>query len=246
MLQSTSVRHRLLESVWWLRLVLVSVPPNSRLFFSARLSSLQNSFPYATCLATTARHLSITLEDTEASVGRRFDHCDGVADLAQSLSTPLLRLHDTAYEIMDSPEEMAADNPAMAVPASQVLSRVSRHDASKPDHHEHDSAVSFQPSEPAGDDTTALKQTISRPTKYDVGWRRVVRNFSPSWFSVTMGTGIVSLLLITIPFQARWLYWLSVIFFCLNVVLFFLAFSISVLRYTLYPRDLDSDDTGRE
>ena len=163
------------------------------------------------------------------------DHCDGVAVLAQNLSTPLLQPHDTAHEIMDSPEEMAADNPAMAVPASQVLSRVSRHDASNPDHHEHDSAVSSQPSDPAGDDTTALKQTISRPTKYDVGWRRVVRNFSPSWFSVTMGTGIVSLLLITIPFQARWLYWLSVIFFCLNVILFSLAFSISVLRYTLYP-----------
>jgi tellurite resistance protein TehA-like permease len=50
-----------------------------------------------------------------------------------------------------------------------------------------------------------------------------------------MGTGIVSLLLITIPFKANWLYWLSVAFFCLNVVLFSAAFSISVVRYTLYP-----------
>jgi tellurite resistance protein TehA-like permease len=68
-----------------------------------------------------------------------------------------------------------------------------------------------------------------------VGWRRVVRNFSPSWFSVTMGTGIVSLLFITIPFKADWLYWLSVVFFALNTVLFFSAFTISILRYTLYP-----------
>jgi tellurite resistance protein TehA-like permease len=50
-----------------------------------------------------------------------------------------------------------------------------------------------------------------------------------------MGTGIVSLLLITIPYQARWLYWLSVIFFVLNTILFSLAFIISFLRYTLYP-----------
>ena len=50
-----------------------------------------------------------------------------------------------------------------------------------------------------------------------------------------MGTGIVSLLFITIPYQARWLYWLSIGFFVLNTILFFLAFTISVLRYTLYP-----------
>lgn len=72
-------------------------------------------------------------------------------------------------------------------------------------------------------------------SKYDRGWRRVVRNFSPSWFSTTMGTGIVSLLLITIPFQAAWLYWLSVVFFVLNAVIFTAAFTISLLRYTLYP-----------
>ena len=52
-----------------------------------------------------------------------------------------------------------------------------------------------------------------------------------------MGTGIVSILLITIPYQdqARWLYWLSIIFFGLNTILFFSAITISVLRYALYP-----------
>jgi tellurite resistance protein TehA-like permease len=50
-----------------------------------------------------------------------------------------------------------------------------------------------------------------------------------------MGTGIVSLLFITIPFKASWLYWLSVIFFGLNTLLFFSALSMSILRYTLYP-----------
>ena len=148
-------------------------------------------------------------------------------------STP--STHNTADESTDTPKSKAADNPAMTVPASQVLSRASRHDPSATDHHDHGSAMLSQPSHPTGYDTTALKQTITRPTKHDVGWRRVVRNFSPSWFSVTMGTGIVSLLFITIPFQARWLYWLSVIFFGLNVILFSLAFGISILRYTLYP-----------
>ncbi|KAL2419939.1 Sulfite efflux pump SSU1 [Exophiala dermatitidis] len=72
-------------------------------------------------------------------------------------------------------------------------------------------------------------------SKYDVGWRRVVRNFSPSWFSVTMGTGAVSLLLGAIPYQADWLYWLAVVFLVLNTILFALALGTSILRYTLYP-----------
>jgi uncharacterized membrane protein YcjF (UPF0283 family) len=67
------------------------------------------------------------------------------------------------------------------------------------------------------------------------GWRRIVTNFTPSWFAVTMGTGIVSILLHDLPYNARWLYWLSVIVFALNVVLFVTFSAISVVRYTLYP-----------
>jgi tellurite resistance protein TehA-like permease len=94
-----------------------------------------------------------------------------------------------------------------------------------------------------------------RPVKYSAGWRRIVRNFSPSyglplqrlsrywfmlikpyrWFAVTMGTGIVSVLMTSIPFDTPVLYYLSIIFFLLNIALFTLAFITSVLRYTLYP-----------
>ena len=74
-----------------------------------------------------------------------------------------------------------------------------------------------------------------RANQAQVGWRKIVRNFSPSWFSVTMGTGIVSLLFIAVPFTADWLYWLAVIFFGLNTLLFTCAFLISLARYTIYP-----------
>jgi tellurite resistance protein TehA-like permease len=50
-----------------------------------------------------------------------------------------------------------------------------------------------------------------------------------------MGTGIVAVLLDSIPFHARWLYYLSIIFFALNALLFALALLISILRYSLYP-----------
>ena len=72
-------------------------------------------------------------------------------------------------------------------------------------------------------------------SRYDKGWRRIVTNFSPSWFSVTMGTGIVSTIFYSIPWKAQWLYYLSIIFFVLNVALFSSAFCISVLRYTMWP-----------
>ena len=116
----------------------------------------------------------------------------------------------------------------MTVPASQTVSRgklqrqVSNRQAAKS-------------SNPSGEQGTVIEKPPQQLTKYDVGWRRVVRNFSPSWFSATMGTGIVSILLITIPFKSRWLYWISVFFFVLNILLFSVASLTSVLRYTLYP-----------
>ena len=52
-----------------------------------------------------------------------------------------------------------------------------------------------------------------------------------------MGTGIVSLLLRALPFptHASTLHTLSVIIFVLNIFLFALIFTISALRYILYP-----------
>lgn len=89
---------------------------------------------------------------------------------------------------------------------------------------------------PSGEEERVLpKGKDARLTKYDVGWRRIVRNFSPSWFSVTMGTGGVAIILFSIPWQAKWLYELSIVVYVLNVCFFAIAFIASVLRYTLYP-----------
>lgn len=95
------------------------------------------------------------------------------------------------------------------------------------------------------------KKRANGPMKYNKGWRRVVRNFSPScvcalnsriqlieiqrWFAATMGTGIVSVLMASVPFDTPVLYYLSIAFFVLNTVLFILASIATVLRYTLYP-----------
>lgn len=55
------------------------------------------------------------------------------------------------------------------------------------------------------------------------------------WFTINMGTGIVSILLHNLPYNGVWLYWISVIFFVLNLALFVLFTFISALRYFAYP-----------
>lgn len=52
---------------------------------------------------------------------------------------------------------------------------------------------------------------------------------------MTMGTGIVAVLMNSIPFKTPVLYYLSIVFFIFNVVLFALASITSILRYALYP-----------
>jgi tellurite resistance protein TehA-like permease len=49
-----------------------------------------------------------------------------------------------------------------------------------------------------------------------------------------MGTGIVSILLFDLPYNARWIYWISVVVYCLNIALFVTFTAISVLRYTIH------------
>ncbi|EED13231.1 MFS transporter, putative [Talaromyces stipitatus ATCC 10500] len=81
-----------------------------------------------------------------------------------------------------------------------------------------------------------VEEPVVPISKHDVGWRRVIRNFTPSWFSVNMGTGIASILLNTLPYNGKWLYYLSIIIFALNVLLFGIFCIMTAMRYILYPR----------
>jgi hypothetical protein len=82
--------------------------------------------------------------------------------------------------------------------------------------------------------TNDVTTVHSRQNRNQHGWRRIVLNFTPSWFSVTMGTGIASILLHNLPYNGIWLYWISVAIFALNVVLFSLFTAISIARYTIF------------
>ncbi|CAO1619964.1 unnamed protein product [Sympodiomycopsis kandeliae] len=75
---------------------------------------------------------------------------------------------------------------------------------------------------------TRLKRTKAELT-------RITLNFTPSWFSICMGTGIVSILLYTLPYQFKGLQIIADIIFALNVFLFLLFLAISIARYTIWP-----------
>lgn len=65
--------------------------------------------------------------------------------------------------------------------------------------------------------------------------RRITLHFTPSWFSVNMGTGITSILLHQLPYQFSGLGIISNVVFGLNVVLFVAFLGISIARYTIWP-----------
>ncbi|KAI0305693.1 voltage-dependent anion channel [Multifurca ochricompacta] len=64
-----------------------------------------------------------------------------------------------------------------------------------------------------------------------------IRHFAPAWFAVNMGTGAVSILFAAFPYgnETDALNAISAAFFVLNLILFFIFTTISIMRYTLFP-----------
>ena len=68
------------------------------------------------------------------------------------------------------------------------------------------------------------------------GWLGLaIIGFAPSWFSVTMGTGIMSTLIHQAPHQFKGMAHIGTALYILNCGLFILFLGISCVRYTKYP-----------
>ncbi|KAI7906383.1 voltage-dependent anion channel [Cokeromyces recurvatus] len=63
----------------------------------------------------------------------------------------------------------------------------------------------------------------------------IIQNFTPAWFSVNMGTGILSILLKSFPYQFHGLHTIAVVLFVYNVVLFCIFILMTLARYIFYP-----------
>ncbi|KIJ39926.1 hypothetical protein M422DRAFT_32525 [Sphaerobolus stellatus SS14] len=70
------------------------------------------------------------------------------------------------------------------------------------------------------------------------GIRDVIEHFTPVWFSVNMGTGVVSALLHSYPYGGNSiiLNGFATAFFFLNLVLFCIFLTLTICRYVMFPR----------
>ena len=64
---------------------------------------------------------------------------------------------------------------------------------------------------------------------------RGILNFTPSWYSIIMGTGIMSILLHSSPHKFPGEAIIGTVLYFLNILLFFLFTIASVARYTIFP-----------
>ena len=64
---------------------------------------------------------------------------------------------------------------------------------------------------------------------------RGVLNFTPSWFSVVMGTGIISILLHTAPHKFPGMAIIGTVFYVANICLIVVFTTVTVARYAVFP-----------
>lgn len=142
--------------------------------------------------------------------------------------------------------ERDVENDGECVPAVLVDSNTSSHDTINADTNNdsnvdscgNNNAATSPAVAPTGGSSIKILpcgHVVANNSKEDRGWRKIVRNFTPSWFSVSMGTGVVSILLHNLPYNAHWVWYISVIVFCLNIFLFTAFSLITITRYVLYP-----------
>lgn len=67
--------------------------------------------------------------------------------------------------------------------------------------------------------------------------RDVIRQFTPNWFTMTMGTGVVALILPEFPFAQGFLWQLATLLWQFNMLLFITFMTLYVLRWLIYPQE---------
>ncbi|OTG84609.1 C4-dicarboxylate ABC transporter [Acinetobacter sp. ANC 5054] len=65
----------------------------------------------------------------------------------------------------------------------------------------------------------------------------LIRHFTPNWFTVVMGTGVVALILPELPFGAVWMWSLGASLWQVNVAVFILFSVLYICRWILFPKE---------
>lgn len=67
--------------------------------------------------------------------------------------------------------------------------------------------------------------------------RDVIRHFTPNWFTATMGTGVVAMILTQLPFASSILFMLATKLWQFNILLFITFSILYALRWILFPTE---------
>jgi C4-dicarboxylate transporter/malic acid transport protein len=78
---------------------------------------------------------------------------------------------------------------------------------------------------------------IAAPAKRRRGISEIVRQFTPNWFTVTMGTGVLALALNQFVGATPGLYWIALAFWAFNIALFALFSVLYGARWIFYFND---------
>lgn len=65
----------------------------------------------------------------------------------------------------------------------------------------------------------------------------VIRQFTPNWFTVTMGVGVVALILAEFSVFAQSINMFATLLWQMNIVLFSLFSVLYILRWLIYPHE---------
>jgi Voltage-dependent anion channel len=135
--------------------------------------------------------------------------------------------------------EVAFDRPPIASSKITTIQTTSRR-STKPSHSSF-SIAHPSPSTYNGIGKTPVADSLPPPSQPNpIVFPPLASQFLPQWltsrwFLTTMGTGIVAILLHQLPYQFPGLAVISIIFMCLNVLLFLILFVASAVRYAMWP-----------
>ena len=65
----------------------------------------------------------------------------------------------------------------------------------------------------------------------------LIRHFTPNWFTVVMGTGVVALILPSIALGQQWMWSIGAGLWQISIVLFILFSGMYLSRWILYPQE---------
>ena len=80
-------------------------------------------------------------------------------------------------------------------------------------------------------------KNLPRPFAHHRHPADIIRHFTPNWFTVTMGTGVLALTLNQLPDAPVAVHGLAALLWHMNILLFALCTLLYAARWLFYPRE---------